>query len=89
MRCLYYIPLILATGFFGATSAQNEDQNVSGSCAGGAEFTVFSRRESFKNADQFCMEQGGRLARISNANEHFQVEELIKSSNLGNNFWIG
>ena len=68
---------------------KGEIRNVSGTCAAEAQFTVFDVSLKFDEAVGFCVEQGSTLARIGNANEHFRVVDLIITSDIGNNVWIG
>ena len=67
--------------------------NVSGSCAAGARFTVFNKSRNFYEAVGFCAARGSTLARIGNANEHLRVIDLVLASNFSSNFgryfWIG
>ena len=74
--------------FAASTAAQVE--SVSGTCAAGAEFTVFTQKLSFDRAIDFCANEGGTLARIGNANEHLRVVDLMLSDGLNiNQAWIG
>ena len=82
------VPLwLLVIGSISLTDGLGD--SIIGACAGGSEFTIFEQALEFEEAVKFCVRQGSTLARIGNANEHFQVVDLMIVSNFGNQAWIG
>ena len=57
-------------------------------CFGDAEFFMFPVAADFQSADEICIQHGGRIGRITNAEEFNFVVNLRISAGI-TNYWLG
>lgn len=63
---------------------------VASQCFEGALFTLVDANLKFEQSEEFCIENSfGTLARISSRQEYDFILDLVGTSSLDSNFWIG